>query len=143
MGGWGRGLLRFSAYCWRRARRGKGLADSFTLVIEELSYGSVAITSDDLVAIVEVDIGEGVHPSLREYALGEDTPLTEFLRPVRATANDDSCRAYTGYEYDPVGTIHVDLPEVVSEVGIFTQYLHQIIYGARSLLEVYVPRDDG
>ena len=96
-----------------------------------------------MVAIVKVDIGEGVHPPLREYALGEDTPLTEFLRPVRATANDDPCRAYAGYEYDPVGTIDVDLPEVVSEIGIFTQYLHQVIYGARSLLEVYIPRDDG
>ena len=75
-----------------------------------------AAAGDDLRAVVEVDVAEGIHPALGEHALSEDAPLTELLTPVRLATYDDARRADTWNEYDTISLVDVDLPEVVGEV---------------------------
>ena len=137
--------------CWRRLGGGSGCrrwcwcwcSDDFAFFVEGLALGDIAAAGDDLRAVVEVDVAEGIHPALGEHALSEDAPLTELLTPVRLAAHNDSRRADTWDEHDTIGLVDVDLPEVVGEVGVFAQGGHEIVDGARSHLEVYSTADDG
>ena len=147
------GLLRSWSRrdCWRRLGGGSGSgcrrwcwsSDDFAFFVEGLALGGIAAAGDDLRAVVEVDVAEGIHPALGEYALSEDAPLTELLTPVRLAAHNDSCRADAWDEYDTVGLVDVDLPEVVGEVRVFAQGSHEVVDGTRSHLEVYSTADDG
>ena len=135
--------------CWRRLGGGSGcrlwcwISDDFAFFVEGLTLGGIAAAGDDLRAVVEVDVAEGIHPALGEYALSEDAPLTELLTPVRLTAHNDARRADTWDEHDTIGLVDVDLPEVVGEVRVFAQGGHKVVDGTRSHLEVYSTADDG
>ena len=147
----GCGLLRSRSCrdCWRRLGGGIGCrrwcwsSDDFAFFVEGLSLGGIATAGDDLRAVVEVDVAEGIHPALGEHALSEDAPLTELLTPVRLTAHNDARRADAWDEHDTIGLVDVDLPEVVGEVGVFAQGGHKVVDGTRSHLEVYSTADDG
>ena len=148
----GCGLLRSRSHwcsCWRRLGSWSGCrlwcwsSDDFAFFVEGLTLGGIAAAGDDLRAVVEVDVAEGIHPALGEYALSEDAPLTELLTPVRLTPHDDARRADTWDEHDTIGLVDVDLTEVVGEVRIFAQGGHEVVDGARSHLEVYSTADDG
>ena len=139
--------------CWRRLGGGSGSgsgcgrwcwsSDDFAFFVEGLALGGIAAAGDDLRAVVEVDVAEGIHPALGEHALSEDAPLTELLTPVRLAAHNDSRRADTWDEHDTIGLVDVDLPEVVGEVRVFAQGGHEVVDGTRSHLEVYSTADDG
>ena len=90
-----------------------------------------------------MDVGEGVHPTLGEDALGEDAPLAELLCPVGSTPHDDACRADTRDEDDAVLSIDIDLPEVIGEVRVFSECCHQVVDGACGGLAVDRAADDG
>ena len=145
----GCGLLRSGSRsdCWCRLGGRIGCrswcSDDFAFFVEGLALGGIAAAGDDLRAVVEVDIAEGIHPALGEYALSEDAPLTELLTPVRLATYDDARRADTWNEHDTIGLVHVDLPEVVGEVRVFAQGGHEVVDGTRSHLEVYSTADDG
>ena len=155
----GCGLLRSGSRsdCWCRlgGRGGSGSgsgsgcrrwcwsSNDFAFFVEGLALGGIAAAGDDLRAVVEVDVAEGIHPALGEHALSEDAPLTELLTPVRLAAHDDARRADAWDEDDTISLVDVDLPEVVGEVRIFAQGSHEVVDGARSHLEVYSTADDG
>ena len=82
---WSRAGLRTWSRCrgdvrWLRSRRLRAYtggieADELALLIPTEALDAISVTCDDLPSVVEVDIGEGIHPTPREDRRSEDTPL--------------------------------------------------------------------